>query len=263
MKKYTALMKVSMQNVIAYRFNYVITLVSGIIYLLSVFFLWKTIYAHNNQIFGYSWADMKAYLMITFLINSLISWYAESRLSMKILDGSVAMELVKPINYQKARLTETFGISIFECWFAIIMIAVLIIPLQGVSLPRSIDHFLLFLFSLVFSFLIKFNIIYMAGLLCFWTTSSLGIAWARIAITNLLSGALIPISFFPFWLKTLAQYLPFQGIVNVPVTIYLEKVSLETAIGTLLIQIFWIVVLWLLSGLLWKKAIRQLTIHGG
>ena len=56
---------------------------------------------------------------------------------------------------------------------------------------------------------LKFLIVYACGLLCFWTQNFIGVQWARLAIVNLLSGALVPLAYLPHWLGTLAAWSPF------------------------------------------------------
>jgi ABC-2 type transport system permease protein len=262
-KKYRSIAKITMQNTMAYRFNYVISLIASFIFILSMFYLWKSIYAGRTELASFTWGEMKTYLFITFLSNTLISWYSETRISRKILDGSVAMDLLKPIDFQKARLAETFGSSLVEGWIGALMVTIFIVLYAGILIPENVLTGILFVISLIVSLAIKFGVVYIFSLLCFWTTSAVGIAWSRAAITNLLSGALVPLTFFPAWLESIAYALPFQGIVYVPASIYLGKVQGAEAIQMLSLQLFWVVVLWMIGKLMWNWAVRQVTIHGG
>lgn len=262
-KKYLSVAKVTMQNTLAYRFNYVMTLVASFIFILSMFYLWKSIYVGRTELAGFTWDQMKTYLFITFLSNTLVSWYSETRISRKIIDGSVAMDLVKPIDFQKARLSETIGSSLVEGWIAAIIITIFIVIYGGILIPGDTLTIILFLFSLIISLGIKFGIVYAFSLLCFWTTSSMGIAWSRAAITNLFSGALIPLTFFPEWLQSLSYALPFQGIVFIPASIFLGKIHGMEIIQLIGLQLFWVIVLWIVGKLIWNWAVRQVTIHGG
>jgi len=87
--------------------------------------------------------------------------------------------------------------------------------------------------------------------------------WLRIAIMNLLSGALIPLTFFPPWLRTFAFALPFQGIVYIPASLYLGRSEGQAALQLICLQVLWVVVLWVCGRALWSRAVRQVTIHGG
>jgi ABC-2 type transport system permease protein len=261
-RAYTGIATRSMQNTLAYRLSYIVNFASSFVLLIAMYALWSAIYAGREELAGMSWTQMKTYLIISFISNSLLSYYSESRISGKILDGSVSADLLKPLDFQKARLAETLGSTVIEGGLTVIITLIVVISASGILKPDFI-HSLLFILSILASLMVKFGIVYMAGLLCFWSTGSLGIVWARMAVTSLFSGALVPLSFFPGWLEKLALVLPFQGIVHTPAAIYLEEVGAWGALGLLAIQCAWVCVLWLCGKLMWSWAVRQITIHGG
>jgi len=261
-RAYSSLATRSMQNTLAYRLSYVVNFASSFVLLIAMYALWNAIYAGREELAGMSWAQMKTYLIISFISNSLLSYYSETRISGKILDGSVSADLLKPLDFQKARLAETLGSTVIEGGLTVIITATVLAAASGIFKPDFI-HSLLFILSVLASLLVKFGIVYIAGLLCFWSTGSLGIVWARMAVTSLFSGALVPLSFFPSWLEKLSLVLPFQGIVHTPASIYLEEVNVWGALGLLALQCAWVCVLWLCGKLMWSWAVRQITIHGG
>lgn len=263
MKKYLSLGKISMQNAIAHRSAFIINMTASLIFAAAMFYLWRAIYAGRSNVAGYSWDELKAYLLIAFISNTLLSWYSETRIAGMILDGSVAMDLLKPLDFQKARLAETLGTSIFEGGVSVVMMSIVLVLFAGIRLPASAGASALFVVSMVASLVIKFSVVYLAGLVCFWTSNSLGIVWARAALTSLFSGALVPLPFFPSWLEAIALALPFQGIVHTPASIYLGRATGTDALSLLALQLFWCVALWFAGKGMWRWAVRQVTIHGG
>jgi ABC-2 type transport system permease protein len=262
-RKYISIAKNTMQHTLAYRSTYFISLLGTFIFFFSMLYLWKAIFAGRAELSGYSWEQMKVYLFITFLTNSLISWYSETKISRKILSGDVAMDLLKPIDFQKARVAETMGSTLLEGGIAVLLISMMLIFTQGFIMPSSLLSGILFSISLIASLLIKFGIVYIASLICFWTSNGMGIAWTRAAVTNFFSGALVPLTFFPEWLEALCYMLPFQGIVYIPASIYLGKMNGYEMLQMIGLQVFWVLLLWMLGKLMWKWSVRQVTIHGG
>jgi len=262
-KKYVSLLKMSMQVSFTYRFNFLINAISGVVFITSLYYVWKAIFAQRAELNGLTWEHMQSYLLVVFISNMLLSWYSETAISRRVMDGSVSMDLLKPIDFQKARLSETLGTSLVEGGICIIIAVIWAFMFTGVQVPPDASSAALFLLSLLLSVFIKFGIVYLSGLLCFYTTSMLGVAWARAAITNLFSGALVPIALFPDWLGTFAKLLPFQGIVAIPASLYMGQLSGMTALGQIGIQLFWAIVLWLAGKALWRWSVRQVTIHGG
>ncbi|MRN54334.1 ABC transporter permease [Paenibacillus monticola] len=262
-KKYSSITNRSLQNVLAYRTSYVITFLSNFVNLLAIYFLWQGIFNGRASVGGYTWDQMRTYLLITFLANSVLSWYSETAISGKILDGSVAADLLKPIDFQSARFAETLGTSLLEGGMSTVLIGIFILFTSGVNFPHSPLVYVLFALSLLGAMLVKFGVVYLAALLCFWSTGSMGIVWARIAVTNLLSGALVPLAFFPDWLERVALLLPFQSIIHTPTVIFLEQATAWESLSLIGVQCFWGIALWIAGKCMWNWAVRQVTIHGG
>jgi ABC-type uncharacterized transport system permease subunit len=74
---------------------------------------------------------------------------------------------------------------------------------------------------------------------------------------------LVPFSFFPAWVQTLAAWLPFQGVSYVPVTIYLGQRTGADLASALLVQAAWALALFLLGRWLFARAVRAVTLQGG
>lgn len=121
-----------------------------------------------------------------------------------------------------------------------------------------------FLISVIMAILINFSIDFIVGTICLYTESIWGINIMKQVIVLLLSGASVPIAFFPEPLKTIVYYLPFQSIYNAPLTILLGKSKESADIITVLgIQLIWCIVMTLLSVLFWKVSLRKITVNGG
>jgi ABC-2 type transport system permease protein len=262
MRKYVSLGKMMLAQTIAYPRALLLRLLTQIFSAVALFALWQAIAAHGAGLGDYTLAEIKAYVSIALLTNMVMT-FAEGSIAWRVLDGSIAMELLKPIDFQRARLAETIGSGVFEAIVATAIIGVFGLVYGGIALPHSPAVWLLVPISLLLSLSIKFGIIYLTGLLCFWTSSALGMTWLRIAIMNLLSGALIPLTFFPPWLRSFAFALPFQGIVYIPASLYLGRSEGQAALQLIGLQLLWVVLLWACGRALWNRAVRQVTIHGG
>ena len=90
-----------------------------------------------------------------------------------------------------------------------------------------------------------------------------GLSQIMQAIVNLLSGMLIPIAFFPEWAQAIINLLPFSSSIYTPTMIYLGKITGADIIIALGLQIFWVIVLMIISKIMWKALIKNLTILGG
>jgi ABC-2 type transport system permease protein len=175
----------------------------------------------------------------------------------------VATDLARPIDFQLKRLAEATGPVPFELASAVSIAAVVAFVFGGIALPADPAHLGLFAISAALATLMKFAIVYCVSMTAFWTTGMIGISVGRMAVQNLFSGALIPLVFFPDWLRALAAVLPFQGLVSTPALIYLGQLDGPTTAVMLAIQAVWAVGLFLFGRLLWRSAIKAVTINGG
>ena len=122
---------------------------------------------------------------------------------------------------------------------------------------------LAFLASLVFSFLIFAALNFLVGTCAVYLHSILGLIRAKYFLVEILSGLLIPISFFPESLAQISGWLPFQLISFTPLMIYMGKFQGEQLLFSFLSGLGWTVALVGLGHWFWRKAALKLTVQGG
>jgi ABC-2 type transport system permease protein len=93
--------------------------------------------------------------------------------------------------------------------------------------------------------------------------SILALIRAKYWLIELLSGVLIPTSFFPETVRQALSWLPFQHIAFTPLQIYLGKLDWTSALAALLAQWLWVGALLWLGACWWRISVRKITIHGG
>jgi ABC-2 type transport system permease protein len=260
-RPYLALAKVTARSALAFRLQYALSLLGVLFQLTAMLAVWHALLA-GRTLGGFTWPKMQDYLLVAFAAGALVSNLSDFRISFKIRNGLVALDLVKPIDYQTARFAETVG----TLWVEIASTALVWLGAiaLGVRLsPPSACAAVLFPISMLLLVLLKFAVTYLTGLICFWTKNYLGLYWARLAVVSLLSGALVPLSLLPHWLSTTAQWLPFAGMTSTPGLILIGNAVGWTAARLVAVQLVWAVVLYYGARLAWQGAVRQLTIHGG
>ena len=113
--------------------------------------------------------------------------------------------------------------------------------------------------AIVISFAFRF----MINVGAFWMTDLRGLYAFVLIFVNLLSGFLVPLAFFPSGLRTLVAFLPFAGMVSIPMNIYLGKFTPGGLLGALALQVFWAAVLIAAAHVLLHRATRKLVVQGG
>lgn len=261
--KYLSLALAAAQRAIAYRGSTLLNLSANLVWAVALYYIWQTVFAANPKIGSFDWGRMRTYILVSYAVNQLLSFSSASRMMATIRTGEIANELIRPVDCLKAQLAQALGAAVIEGFLSSSIAILLGLLLLEAAPPYSSMAVSLFLLSVCLGFLIKFLISFIVALLCFWTLNSTGLLWAQTAVVNVFSGALIPLQFFPGWLKAIALGSPFQAIIHTPLAIYLGDVQ-SIALGqALAIQAVWVVVLWLLARLLWIPSIRALTVQGG
>lgn len=262
MRAYRALGRNALRTVLTYRASFVLNQFSAFFQLLALFALWRVLLASGESFAGFTWPQMKAYLLIAFTCGVLMSTHGDFRMAWRIRDGMVAVDLTRPVDYQRARFAEALGAGAAECLVVLLVVGGAI-ALTGPAATPTPAGALLFTLSLLTVLPMKFCIMYLSALLCFWTQNFLGVGLARAAIVSLFSGALVPLVLLPHWLQTAAALLPFSGTTSTPALLYLGRVEGSGALGLLGVQLLWAVGLWWCGRAAWGAASRQLTVHGG
>jgi ABC-2 type transport system permease protein len=264
MRKYLAFARTSLEITFVYRAGFVVNMIGTIFYVVAMFYLWQTIFLGNSSALGgFTWPEMKAYLLVAFLLNTLLMWYQEWVMGEDIRQGVVAIDLARPIDFQASRMARALGPVPFEFASAAVVAVVVAWLFGGVALPSDQTRAGLFLLSAALATVIKFGLVYCVSMLAFWTTSTEGVSVARTAIQNIFSGALIPLVFFPDWLRAIAAVLPFQAMISTPALTYLGKMDGPTTAVMLAVQAGWALALLALGRLVWRRAQRVVTINGG
>ena len=262
-QRYGGFTRCAIQERMAYKKGFFSHAVSQLVGILLSIFLWRVLFQEQSTIQGYDWDQMILYALIVAMLNATLSFDTEMQLSEKIRDGSVASDLVKPIDFQHMSLFTAMGQSLVEGGLAILLIvvvAVLVTDLTPYCRPLPL---LLFAVSLLLAFFLKFCLAYLGGMMSFYTSNGYGIVYLRQVITDVFSGAMLPLSFYPLWFQKLSGVLPFQASVYLPTQIFLGRISGREAVQTLLLQAIWVVVLWFLAKILFRFAVRKVTIQGG
>ena len=97
-----------------------------------------------------------------------------------------------------------------------------------------------------------------------YTDTIWGINIMKEVIVSLLSGATIPLAFFPDSLRRVVELLPFQTICNTPIKLLLHNEYGITQYAQMFgIQIFWLLALRLLSEWFFNVSVKRITVNGG
>lgn len=265
MRQFNKLMGLYLQGALFYKKAFLLNLFSPLVLLGGQFMLWRSLYNLNESgvIGSYDRAGMYTYIIVAFAINNLLTWSSENNISREIRSGLIVSRCMRPVPFLYQSLAGLTG-SMLPQAFVNFTVAMILFVLFGnhLALPSLAAIPLAFL-SLLFGILLRMMLVSCFSLLCFFTTSHLGLSWTRTALTEFFSGALIPITLFPGWLKTVSYATPFPLMLQTPISLFLGETTPFPLPVTFGLQIGWTAVFLVLHEVLYSKIRKNLTFAGG
>jgi ABC-2 type transport system permease protein len=177
-----------------------------------------------------------------------------------IRSGDIIYQLLKPINY--------LGLKIFECigafLFRFIVLTLISIPfctfLSGYTPPLSLlcsVYLIAGVSGLVF---ILFHMT--IGLLAFKLQDSSPLFWVWQRCSFLLGGLVIPLDFYPTFLRKIAFFSPFASLLYAPARLIIE-LNVEKVLFVLAGLLFWGSIALFLASWLYSRMLKSLKVNGG
>ncbi len=263
LRVYLEFSRVGFVNALAYRLRYFTGIVTYFIYVSVYYFIWKAIYEHSAAIEGFDFPHLLTYIGVGWIIRSFYFNTIDQEIAYQVIEGRLAMDLIKPVNLQGMYLARAAGESVFRLGMLTVPTAVvlfLVYPLKG---PASPGHACAFLVSVILSFLIVAAVNFAVGTFALRLQSILGLLRAKFFLLELFSGLLLPISFFPAIFQKIFAVLPFQYISYIPMLIYLGKLQGADLVRALALQVFWVAILLATGDGMWRWSSKKVTIQGG
>lgn len=264
-KKYLTLTRAGMIESLQFRLGTAVILLGNVIYLTIVYFLWKSIYASvgTDIVNGMSFSDTIIYLVLATALFNFMEMYIVWEMGRNIQSGKIVLDLLKPIEYRKFMFWLLSGNLVMAFLTTFIPTFVIVYFMTGGAIHLGIN-LLYFVAAVVIALTINFNIDFIVGTICVYTESIWGINIMKQVLVLLLSGATVPIAFFPEPFKTIVYYLPFQSIYNAPLKLLLNSsMPLSDVAETIGIQLFWCIATMVISKIFWKISLKKITVNGG
>ena len=180
-----------------------------------------------------------------------------------IYEGTIGMELLRPVSLFFNLFAKRMGEFLFFVLFKGLPITLLSLLMMGGSAPFGATQFLLFGVSVLISIGLMFFIEFMVGLCSFYTFNNHGLRFMKSSLLSILSGGVVPIFFFPEAIVKVLNYMPFAGMVSVPIQIYMGKYGVVESIKYIALQILWCFFLFGLAKIFYTKSIRKVVVQGG
>lgn len=177
-----------------------------------------------------------------------------------IRSGDIVYQLIKPINYLWIKISDCIGAFLFRFTFLLLIAIPFCIYLSD-FIPSFHILFISYLTAIAAGLIfILFHAI--IGLLSFKLQDSTPIFWVWQRCSFLFGGLIIPLDFYPPYLKNAFYVFPFASLLYGPARSVLAFNSKNFFI-TIFGLVFWGITALLLASWLYSRMLKSLKINGG
>jgi ABC-2 type transport system permease protein len=225
--------------------------------------LWTALYRTNGQQAGITLPGMITYVTLALVIGLIYNVDGAYVIREKIREGSIAIDLMRPISVPLYVFADTIGQTLFSVVQIVpaLLLSLLIVRIQP---PVNLVAAGAFLVSICLGFLLNYFIDLIMATITFWTMEIFGVQIMVQFIVSLLSGALVPLTLFPPGpLQRIVLALPFAGLYNDPISMYIGLISGPAIMMHLGVQVVWVAVFGAFATLLWRIGERRVVVQGG
>jgi ABC-2 type transport system permease protein len=249
---------VQLQYPVANYFYMIGMIAEPVIYLV----VWSTVArAQGGQVNGYTPGAFAAYYIVWTLVRNMNIVLTPYAWEQRIQRGELSAMLLQPIHPLHQDL------SYFAGWKVVVIL--LWLPLAALlslvfrpELDPSLLEVAVFALAIWGAYLIRSMILWLLGMVSFWTTRVAAIFELYFALELVLSGRLVPMRLMPDWVQRLAGWLPFQWTFGYPIEALIGTLSPAQLVGGLAMQAFWITAGALLVSAVWRLGVRRFTAVG-
>ncbi len=210
-----------------------------------------------------SLTDTVTYLWLIQALLLLLPWRLDAEIQAMIRDGTVAYELVRPVDLYGLWYARNLAGRAAPILLRCVPMFILARLFFGLQAPASLAAALTWAVGVVGALLLSAALTTLMSISLFWTLSGDGLSRLLATLATVFSGSIAPLPFFPDWAQTILAWLPFRGLMDTPFRLYIGHITLSEALPALGHQLAWTGVLVLIGRWALARGLRRVVVQGG
>ncbi|MFH1831494.1 MAG: ABC-2 family transporter protein [bacterium] len=262
-KKYIAIAKINFAN----KLSYPVDLISEIIFLMFIFSI--LFYLHQATLLitpssPIEKLTLAQIMWIVFFANIFVNTRGRGLIhdvNDEILSGQIAYQLNRPYSYIIFHFAQHIGSTLPSIIFGGMITGSFLYGVVGVPLITT-NSLLIGSAMLGIGIMINFLLQFCIGLCSFWIGQVDPIRWIYNQIMIIAGGAAIPLTLFPHAIKKIILLLPFSNVIYgaARVIVGCQRTDLFFYIS---LQIFWLIMMVIITRFIFKQGVKNVVISGG
>lgn len=263
MRKYLYIFKSEVMTNMQYIFNLLVGFISYFILIFIFLNLWKYIYSDPNELInGYNMNQMIWYVIITEILwMSLGGRKLCRKICEDVRGGNIAYNINKPYSYIGYILSSHLGSVVVKGSIFTILGMLLGFIFLGKFPHLTLFSIIIVLITSLLATIINTLFVIFIGLFSFIIEDANPFWWLYSKVI-LVFGTLFPIEYFPGIIKTILSYSPIYAVSYGPAKLFVDF-SIPNMVNVIIVQIIYLIIIYVLCLLIYRKGVRKLNVNGG
>jgi ABC-2 type transport system permease protein len=261
-KVYRAQFRTTITIQLQYRVSLIIWLIGLVLQPVIYLVVWSTVASSSGgNVGGYHRSDFAAYFIVLMLVNHMTFSWVIYGMDARIRQGSFSPLLLRPVHPIHADISENMTYKLLTFVVMVPATVVLVLVFRPTLHPQPWEA-AAFVPALLLAFVLRFLLEWTISMVAFWVSRMSAIDQMYYVAMLFLSGQVAPLSLFPVPVRIVASALPFRWVVSFPVELLLGRLTLTATLQGFAIQGAWIVAVFGLFTVMWRKGIARYSAVG-
>lgn len=206
--------------------------------------------------------EIVTYVLLATALASLAEFTVVDTINDRVARGQAAVDVLRPPGFPLTVFVREFARFAVGLVVHALPALVLLGALFGFAMPgpgRMAAALLLVLGGWLLATLIGWCV----GILALRLLDTTQVKYAFQGVTALLSGALVPLWFFPDALRAVAEALPFHLLFHAPLSVWLGLAGWAEIGGFFAGLVLWLCVVVPMAVIAWRWSRAEMVVHGG
>lgn len=263
MSAYAAVFSARFRTLLQYRAAALAGLATQLFWGLIRVMVFTAFYRSSSVGHPMSLPQVVSYIWLSQAMFRLLPWGVDPDIRGMIRSGSIAYEMLRPADVYSLWLTRGIANHAAPTLLRAVPMLPVALLFFGMEPPASPTALLACAASMCAALVLSATMATLMAILMLWTVSGEGIGRLMMIAMGFLSGMYVPLPLFPDWAQHALGLLPYRGLVDIPLRLYLGHISPAAAPGLLLFQAAWIAAFVLAGRGLLAAGHKRLVIQGG
>jgi len=260
---YFAVARTAFRRQLVYRWANFAGLLTNIFFGAIFSYVIIALYHARPVVGGYNAQDLLRYTWLVYTIIMVVLPFGWYDLMQTIRSGEVVSDLSKPCDFYWYWFSREMGCNFFYFLFRAVPIYVAGMLLFDIGLPGLWQFWLAFVFALPLGAMLGIAYRFFYNVIAFWILEARAAALLAGVVALFFTGSYVPLPLFPSWLRLIADWLPFNGLMSLPAEVFMGKVAGNAVWFELGRQGCWLILLTLGVRALSRVATRRVVAQGG